>query len=134
MTQNNLHAPDAAWEQALSDSLPTANVPTLLMVLMHLTGDKRWLSERYQCSRIRGLDDNDSGGLDEAVQQEIRDAARAAVVQWKRGEAPVLPAPSHTDCVEMLRISIGEPVPDTYGPMVAAGLGGPAYGPLLWNV
>lgn len=123
MNQTNLHAPDAAWEQALVDSLPTGNIPTLLMVLTHLTGDKRWLSERYQCSRIRGLDDNDSGGLDEAVQQEIRDAARAAVVQWKRGEAPVLPAPSHTDCVDMLRTSIGEPVPDTYGPMVAAGLG-----------
>lgn len=114
---------DAAWEQALADALPKANLPTLLMVLIHLTGDRKWLAERYQCSRIRGLDDNDSGGLDEIVQQEIRDAAQTAITRWKRGEAPALPVPSHETCVDMLRASIGEPVPDSYGPMVAAGLG-----------
>lgn len=114
---------DAIWEQSLADALPTANLPTLLMVLVHLTGDPTWLSERFQCSRIRGLDDNDSGGLEGAVQQEIRDAAKTAIAQWKRGRQPSMPAPSHATCVQMLQTSIGESVPDSYGPMVAAGLG-----------
>ena len=29
----------------------TANVPTLLMVLVHLTGDRRWLADRYRPAR-----------------------------------------------------------------------------------
>ena len=40
-----------------------ANVPTLLMVLVQLTGDRRWLAETYRPLRSRGLSDNDSGGL-----------------------------------------------------------------------
>ena len=81
---------DTRWTQALDDALPAANLPTLLMVLLHLTGDRRWLSERYQCSRIRGLEDNDPGGLTTEAQQEVRLAAREAVLAWKAGKAPVV--------------------------------------------
>ena len=114
---------DTRWTQALDDALPAANLPTLLMVLLHLTGDRRWLSERYQCSRIRGLEDNDPGGLTTEAQQEVRLAAREAVLAWKAGKAPVLPSPSHETLVEMLRTSIGEPVPASYGHMIASWLG-----------
>ena len=112
-----------AWEATLKRALLSANIPTLLMVLVHLTGDTSWLSERYQCSRIRGLGDNDPGGLPEAVQDEIRQAAYAAVVSVRQGQAPALPAPTHAELVAMLRTSIGEDVPDSYGPMIASWLG-----------
>lgn len=112
-----------AWVAELDAALPRANVPTLLMVLVHLTGEPRWLGERFQCSRIHGLDDNDSGGLPPEVQAEVRAAAREAIVAWKRGEAPALPDPGLDQLVEMLRRSVGEEVPGSYGPMVASWLG-----------
>ncbi len=81
-----------AWEARLKRALASANIPTLLMVLVHLTGDTGWLSERFQCSRIKGLEDNDPGGLPDAVQDEIRAAAHAAIVRARQGLAPGLPA------------------------------------------
>ncbi|WP_313620339.1 NAD(P)/FAD-dependent oxidoreductase [Achromobacter sp.] len=114
---------DDAWEAELKRSLASANIPTLLMVLVHLTGDSDWLSERFHCSRIRGLEDNDPGGLSEEAQDEVRAAAFAAIVRARQGEAPALPAPNHAQLVEMLRTSVGEDIPDSYGPMIAAWLG-----------
>jgi 4-hydroxyacetophenone monooxygenase len=112
-----------AWIADLDAALPCANIPTLLMVLLHLTGDTRWLGDRYQCTRIHGIDDNDSGGLPEDVQAEVRAAARDAIVAWKNGNAPALPDPGLDELVQMLRRSVGEEVPDSYGPMVASWLG-----------
>lgn len=113
----------AAWLADLDAALPTANVPTLLMVLLHLTGERRWLDERYHCSRIHGLDDNDSGGLPPDVQAEVRQAARDAIAAWKAGRPAALHAPETADLVRMLSRSVGEAVPDSYGPMVAGWLG-----------
>jgi len=114
---------DHDWIRQLDEALPSANVPTLLMVLLHLTGDRRWLSERYQCTHIRGIDDHDSGGLAPELQQEVRSAAREAVLAWKAGTPAALPDPGLDELVEMLRRSVGEEIPDSYGPMVGAWLG-----------
>ena len=38
-----------------------ANIPTLLMVLVQLTGDLGWLDEPYRLSRTKGMSDNDTG-------------------------------------------------------------------------
>ncbi|MCM3609396.1 hypothetical protein M4D49_28330 [Cupriavidus pauculus] len=73
---------DAQWLAELDRALPEANVPTLLMVLLHLTGDRRWLAQRYQCTQIKGIDDHDSGGLSADIQQEVRAAARDALHAW----------------------------------------------------
>ena len=118
-----LSTPDQDWTTQLDAALPAANIPTLLMVLVHLTGDRRWLSERYQCTHIRGIDDHDSGGLAADVQQEVRDAARVAVLDWKAGRPAALPAPELAQLLEMLQRSVGEAVPASYGPMVGAWLG-----------
>lgn len=115
--------PELDWTRQLDAALPTANVPTLLMVLLHLTGDRRWLTDRYQCTHIRGIDDHDSGGLSDEVQQEVRDAARDALLAWKAGRPAALPAPELDALIEMMRRSVGEDVPDSYGPMVGAWLG-----------
>lgn len=115
--------PDLDWTRQLDAALPTANVPTLLMVLLHLTGDRRWLTDRYQCTHIRGIDDHDSGGLPAEVQQEVRDAARDALLAWKAGHPAALPAPELDALIEMMRRSVGEDVPESYGPMVGAWLG-----------
>ncbi|MVW72812.1 NAD(P)/FAD-dependent oxidoreductase [Bordetella sp. 15P40C-2] len=111
------------WQTQLRQSLRSANVPTLLMVLIHLTGDRKWLSQQYQCTRIAGLDDNDTGGLPDARQAEIRNAAWRAILDWKSGAPAALPAPAPADLVQMLATSIGEPVPESYGSMIASWLG-----------
>ncbi|MBC7602317.1 MAG: NAD(P)/FAD-dependent oxidoreductase [Ramlibacter sp.] len=114
---------DAQWAADLTQALQTANVPTLLMVLLHLTGDTRWLDERFQCTRIKGLDDNDSGGLPDDVQAEVRGHALDAILAWKRGTPAAMQAPETSLLVDMLARSIGEAVPDSYGPMLASWLG-----------
>jgi len=116
-------ASEQDWIARFDEALPAANIPTLLMVLVHLTGDKRWLSERYRCTHIRGIDDHDSGGLPPEAQQEVRDAARAAVLAWKDGRPAARPAPELDQLVDMLRHGVGEEVPASYGPMVGAWLG-----------
>ncbi len=60
-----------------------ANIPTLLMVLVQLTGNDRWLKEPFAPRRGRGLDDNDSGGLPVDIQNEIRAAAKEAIAGWR---------------------------------------------------
>lgn len=103
--------------------LSEANIPALLMVLVHLTGDLRWLEPPYRPLRGHGMGDNPSGGLPEHIQHEIREAAAAAIDAWRAGEPVALPEPSDELLVEMLAAAMGEPVPDEYGPMIAAELG-----------
>ncbi|SIT34996.1 Uncharacterized monooxygenase y4iD [Paraburkholderia piptadeniae] len=114
---------DQEWTEGLRQALPAANLPTLLMVLIHLTGDRKWLDERYQCSRIRGLDENDSGGLPEELQAEIREAAWNALLKWKVDGQVKLAGPDWDTLVQMLQLGVGEAIPASYGPMISAWLG-----------
>ncbi len=106
---------DAEW---LDAALLGASIPTLACVLVHLTGERRWIEGRYVPSRQRGMDDNDSGGLPDAVQDEIRQAARTTIGDWLGGKPPVLANPSDSLLVEMMSVSLGENVPPDYAPMI----------------
>jgi len=55
---NNTHSQGDV--QRFAEAIAIANVPTLLMVLVQLTGDHRWLEEPYQPQRARGMGDNDT--------------------------------------------------------------------------
>ncbi len=117
-------------QQRLADAIAIANIPTLLMVLVQMTGDKRWLQDPYRPRRASGVSDNDSGGLGADIQQEIRAAALDAILAWKAGKPLALPAPSNAELVEMLTVAMGEKVPGQYGEMTAAQLGQAA---MLWD-
>jgi 4-hydroxyacetophenone monooxygenase len=110
-----------SWLETLDLALNDADIPTLLMVLIQLTGDTNWLSPGYQCQRVQGLADDGTGGLREDTCAEIIAAARAAILRWRgRTAAPVtLP---HEVLAEMMRINTGEEIPAGYGAIVAAGL------------
>ena len=69
--------------EQFTDAVAVANIPTLLMVLVQMTGDMRWLSPPYCPSRGNGLGDNDSGGLPEDIQTEVRTAALEAMIRWR---------------------------------------------------
>jgi 4-hydroxyacetophenone monooxygenase len=108
-----------ATDRELREALEYANLPTLLMVLAHLTGDHRWLEPRYRPSRTIALDDNDTAGLAPEQQAEVRDAAAEIIRRWREGAIPLPPPPSDEQLVEMLSVCMGEPVPSEYGPMMA---------------
>ncbi|RZL24922.1 MAG: NAD(P)/FAD-dependent oxidoreductase [Rhodococcus sp. (in: high G+C Gram-positive bacteria)] len=106
----------------LEDALTEANIPTLLMVLVHLTGDQRWLLPPYAPQHARGLDDNDSGGLPAHVQAEVRDAALEAVIRYNAGGlTPITPSPD--EVARMLGVALAEDVPSNYGELLSEELG-----------
>ena len=106
---------DTSW---LATAIGAANVPTLACILVQLTGDRRWIEGRYIPSRTRGLEDNDDGGLPEAVQQEIRDAGLEALTAWFDGRPPALPNPSDDLLLEMMSVTLGEKIPPQYASMI----------------
>jgi 4-hydroxyacetophenone monooxygenase len=112
-----------ADEQRFADAVAIANIPTLLMVLVQLTGERHWLEPPYRPKRARGMGDNDTGGLVEETQTEIREAALEAILAWRAGRPVAIPEPSSELLVEMLSSAMGEQVPSEYGPMIAAQLG-----------
>ena len=104
-------------------AVAVANVPTLLMVLVQLTGDRRWLAEPHRPLRSRGLSDNDSGGLPEQVQDEIRAAALDALLAWRAGRPAAIDHPSQDLLLEMMSVAVSEEIPAAYAPMIAGELG-----------
>ncbi len=115
--------PDEIDAGLLKAGIAVANIPSLLMVLVQMTGDLKWLLPPYAPRRGRGLDDNDSGGLAEPVQAEIRAAAEAAILAWQAGEPVALPAPDNGLLTRMLGVAMSEPIPDEYGEILAADFG-----------
>src|SRR5690554_3424006 len=103
---------DAEFRSALEH----ANLPTLLLVMNRLTGDEKWISAPYLPTRTRGLDDNDSGGFSPELQHEILDAAFGILRDWWAGDLEEQPLPEDDELPGLLSISLGEEVPQEYGP------------------
>ena len=119
-------ADTSGWDLAtLQQAMEIANVPTLLMVLVQLTGERKWMTDPYRPVRARGMGDNDTGGLPEATVAEVRAAALEAIEAWREGRPVAIADPSPELLVEMLSWAMGEDVPPEYGPMTKAQLGLP---------
>jgi 4-hydroxyacetophenone monooxygenase len=120
-----------------------ANIPTLLLTLVQLTGDRSWLTERYRISRPIGVSDNDTGGFALDVQGEIRSAATQAIERYLAGAPVAWREPNPDDVIALLQFSVGEPIPVEYGPMLvddmrAAGIAAASSSPSVdisrWDV
>ncbi|HEX3514407.1 MAG TPA: NAD(P)/FAD-dependent oxidoreductase [Trebonia sp.] len=101
----------------LEEIARSGNIPTLLMVIYQVTGDKRWLERPFQPTRTKGLSDHDSGGLPEGIQAEIRHAAALAFRHLQDGKPPAIAIPTPEQTSVMLGVCVGESVDDTYGQM-----------------
>ncbi len=97
-------------EQQLRAAVADANVPILLMLLVQLTGDLRWLEAPYTPSRTVGMEENDDGGLSPELQEEVRSAAAEALVKWSRDGDIVLKVPDDDLLIHMLSVCMGEPL------------------------
>lgn len=115
--------PVAIDQELLAEAIEIANIPTLLMLLVQMTGDLGWLQEPYKPRRARGLEDNDTGGLPVTIQDEIRGAALRAILEWSEGKPLAIAKPDPKLLVQMLETAMDEPVPEDYGENIAAGLG-----------
>lgn len=109
-------------DQTLRDAIDVANLPTLLMVMFQLSGDRRWLSDPYRPVRTKGMSDNDTGGFDAEVQDQIRSAAFDLLKAWSAGEPMAHPMPDEDLLIEMITTCMGEEVPVEFGPMFAEDL------------
>jgi 4-hydroxyacetophenone monooxygenase len=110
-----LSASDAELRAALAE----ANIPTLLLVVAHLTGDPKWLAEPYLPTRTIGINDNDAGGLPVGRQQEIRAAAFVVLSAWRDGRFELPAPPDDEQITGLLALSLGEPLPGEYATSMA---------------
>src|ERR1700761_2599948 len=105
----------------LASAIAEADIRCLLMVLVHLTGDERWLEPPYQPRRdVRLIPDPDAG-----VSPEIQDEIRSAVLDLfaQGGPRPVITDPGDELLLKMMRACLGENVAAEYAPMMREEMG-----------
>ena len=106
-------------EDELLAAVRSASIPVLLMALVQISGDQRWLDAPYTPSRTIGMDDNDSGGLPPDLQLEVREAAADAIAAWYRDGKMALENPDDELLVRMLSVCMGESIPSALGPRIS---------------
>ena len=75
-------------------TLQEASIPTLLMCLVQLTGDETWLREPYLPKRDTNLFADESGGVAESAQQQIREALATVLGEISAGERKIAGPPN----------------------------------------
>lgn len=123
----------AVGDDELRAAVEAANIPTLLLVLAQLTGDRGWLEGRFRPTRTVAMDDNDTGGLPEDVRREVVTAAVEVLRGVRDGTHPVPGPPPDDELIAMLSRSLGEEVPPEYGPSMAEEGGFRAREALSWR-
>ncbi|HZP30245.1 MAG TPA: NAD(P)/FAD-dependent oxidoreductase, partial [Acidimicrobiia bacterium] len=103
-------------DDAIAAALEDVSIPTLLVSMVHLTGDPSWIRGDL---RPQGLFLNEvQGFMGEADQAEARRRAVAAIAAYRDGGC-VLPPPPSDDLVhEMMSFLACEDVPDDYVPLM----------------
>jgi len=105
----------------LTSAIAEGDIRCLLMVLVHMTGDEKWLAPPYLPKRdIRLIPDPEAG-----VSQEIQDEIRAAVVELFAGgpPKPVIADPGEELLLKMMRACLGEKVAPEYAPLMREEMG-----------
>jgi 4-hydroxyacetophenone monooxygenase len=103
-------------DAALDAALPEAHLPALLASLIHLTGDDSLLRPDTRPSYVL-MADNKLGGYSDAVQDEIRSRARAAIKAHLAG-APMPQHLSNGTVRRMMDWVAGADIPDHYAPFL----------------
>jgi 4-hydroxyacetophenone monooxygenase len=105
----------------LSSAIAEGDIRVLLMVLVHMTGDERWLEPPYKPKRdVRLIPDPEAG-----VPKDIQNEIRAAVLKlFANGEPKaVITDPGNELMLKMMRACLGENVAPEYAPMMREEMG-----------
>jgi 4-hydroxyacetophenone monooxygenase len=100
---------------AIARALESASVPTLMMSLVHLTGDASILRGAIRPGRV--VMGETTGGLSAEAKAEVRRQALSALVAYRERGCTLPPPPALETVREMMSFLVGEPVPDEYAPM-----------------
>jgi len=103
-------------DDALVAAVAAANLPTLLLVLVQLTGDAALL--RGELRPKRATPQRPDGGLSAAHGEQIRARALQALRAFRDGGARLPPLPPVELLREMMSFSLGQEVPPEYVPMM----------------
>ncbi len=100
----------------IADALKSASTPTLMMSLVHITGDTAIL--RGPIRPKAAIMGEGQGFLSEPEKAEIRARALEALIAFRDGGCKLPPPPSPETIREMMSFLVGEPVPAEYVPMM----------------
>jgi len=98
-------------------------VPTLLMCLAQLTLDDSWLNEPYLPKRDTNLFADESGGLAEEIQQQIRDAIETVLTEIETGTRAIPTVIPEEFFIRMMDVCVAEDVAAEYTPMMLEAMG-----------
>ena len=119
----NLYTRTDTPREDIARILQAADVPVLLMVLYQLTHDGRWLQPPFQPKRDISFFADESGGMPEEVQAEVRAAALDVLCDVHNGTREIPPRPSDEDISRMMSVCMGEMIPVEYVPMMLEEMG-----------
>jgi 4-hydroxyacetophenone monooxygenase len=106
----------------LRRAIKDADIRVLLMVVFHLSGDRKWLRSHYRPQRDVRLIADEDAGLAAELQAEIRQAATDLLVN-NAGQMPAIHDPGDNLMLEMMRQCMGEDIADAYAPMMREEMG-----------
>ena len=115
--------PIAATDAELRDLLVSADIPVLCMVLVHLTGDRRWIDAPFQPKRDISFFADESGGMPDAVQAEVREEAFQQLAALRDGAPLAAALPSEELLAEMMSVCVAEQVGGEYVRMMLEEMG-----------
>eukprot|EP00752_Nemacystus_decipiens_P017995 g16128.t1 len=109
-------------DNELRMALNDVNLPNLVLVLACLTGDDKWLSDRYAPAPIEApegsLFPDDTGRYATEIAEEIRDAAVQIIGQVRDGQRQIPAPPDAARLQQLLSFSIADEVTPGYAAML----------------
>ena len=104
----------------LDDALKDAHIPSLMMSLVHLTGDASHLTPEMK--PVYDFFGDGQGGFSPEKQQHIRDMAKTAMLAHLNGK-PLPPPPDAATLRKMMDFIAGAEIPERYVPFLTEELG-----------
>lgn len=117
MTMTDVPAAPASLPENLDAILQEAHLPTLLMALVHMTGDAGLLSDEMK-PVYEMFADAALGGYSEEKQAALRGRAKAAITAYLAGDRRLPPSPSEPTIRRMMDFISGDVVPERYVPLL----------------
>lgn len=124
-----------ASDEELAAALACAHMPTLLAVIMQLSGGTALMDGAIR-PKVNTLDLFDqSGGLTPDEEREVREKALAVLRSYRLNPRPVPPVPAGETLVKMMSYVMGDKVPERYAQMLEEDLNVGAHDPkdIRWS-